>query len=176
MKFGTKVTSSDPNLDFCYDMLRRVSRSFALVIQQLPQPLRDAVCIFYLVLRALDTVEDDMAIPQATKIPLLRAFHTHIYDPYVACRGLYSLVAGILASINHMHPGHTSCILYNLHDTYQHNAPRATLYPAHHTIPCHTPPLHTTPTPHHPHTTTPHPPMQVLYHSLWHWSLQNPHG
>lgn len=31
--------------------------SFAVVIQQLPDGLRDAVCVFYLVLRALDTVE-----------------------------------------------------------------------------------------------------------------------
>jgi len=37
-----------------------VSRSFAVVIQQLPQELQDPVCIFYLVLRGLDSVEDDM--------------------------------------------------------------------------------------------------------------------
>uniref|UniRef100_A0A0E0KKE4 Squalene synthase n=1 Tax=Oryza punctata TaxID=4537 RepID=A0A0E0KKE4_ORYPU len=41
---------------FAYTMLQRVSRSFALVIQQLGPDLRNAVCIFYLVLRALDTV------------------------------------------------------------------------------------------------------------------------
>ena len=54
--------------------------SFAIVIQQLPPQLRDAVCVFYLVLRALDTVEDDMAVPQEIKIPLLRAFHEKCYD------------------------------------------------------------------------------------------------
>ncbi|WVZ62312.1 hypothetical protein U9M48_012074 [Paspalum notatum var. saurae] len=43
---------------FLYAMLRRVSRGFALVIQQLaPAELRNAVCVFYLVLRALDTLE-----------------------------------------------------------------------------------------------------------------------
>jgi farnesyl-diphosphate farnesyltransferase len=41
---------------FAYSMLQKVSRSFALVIQQLGPELRNAVCIFYLVLRALDTV------------------------------------------------------------------------------------------------------------------------
>ncbi len=55
-------------------------RSFAIVIQQLPERLRDPVCVFYLVLRALDTVEDDMAISQDVKIPLLRAFHDKCYD------------------------------------------------------------------------------------------------
>ncbi len=37
-------------------MLVKTSRSFALVIQELGDELRVAVCIFYLVLRALDTI------------------------------------------------------------------------------------------------------------------------
>lgn len=35
--------------------------------------------MFYLVLRGLDTVEDDMAIPEAKKVPDLLKFHEHIY-------------------------------------------------------------------------------------------------
>ncbi len=54
--------------------------SFAVVIQRLPPELRDAVCVFYLVLRALDTVEDDMAIAVSVKVPILRTFHEKIYD------------------------------------------------------------------------------------------------
>ncbi|CAG9464784.1 unnamed protein product [Pedinophyceae sp. YPF-701] len=76
-----KQLPKDPNWAFCYEMLNRVSRSFAVVIQELPQPLRDAVCIFYLVLRALDTVEDDMKIPADEKLPLLREFYAHTSDP-----------------------------------------------------------------------------------------------
>jgi len=53
--------------------------SFAVVIQQLPNPLRDAICVFYLVLRGLDTVEDDMAIHPDKKIPDLLQFHEYIY-------------------------------------------------------------------------------------------------
>ncbi len=68
-------------------------RSFAIVIQQLPLELRDAVCVFYLVLRALDTVEDDMALPAATKLPLLKAFHERIYDRRGACGCSSSLVS-----------------------------------------------------------------------------------
>ena len=37
--------------EFCYEALNKVSRSFAMVIQQLPEDLKDAVCVFYLVLR-----------------------------------------------------------------------------------------------------------------------------
>ncbi|XP_058068108.1 squalene synthase 3-like isoform X3 [Magnolia sinica] len=51
-----KQIPDDPHWAFCYIMLHRVSRSFALAIQQLRPQLRNAVCIFYLVLRGLDTV------------------------------------------------------------------------------------------------------------------------
>ena len=36
--------------------------------------------MFYLVLRALDTVEDDMGLDDAVKIPLLRCFHEKSRD------------------------------------------------------------------------------------------------
>ena len=74
----------EPSLAFCYDILNRVSRSFAVVIHQLPAGLRDAVCIFYLVLRALDTVEDDTSIPYDVKVPLLRGFHEKCHDRWAA--------------------------------------------------------------------------------------------
>lgn len=76
-----KQIPSEPDLAFCFTMLQRVSRSFAFVIQQLGPDLRNAVCIFYLVLRGLDTVEDDTSIPLDTKLPILEAFYKHIYDP-----------------------------------------------------------------------------------------------
>ena len=43
--------------------------------------LRPAVCIFYLVLRALDTVEDDMTIPRGEKEGILRQFHANLRSP-----------------------------------------------------------------------------------------------
>ncbi|KAF8025387.1 hypothetical protein BT93_F2280 [Corymbia citriodora subsp. variegata] len=75
-----KQIPPQPHWGFCYSMLHKVSRSFGLVIQQLGPELRDAVCIFYLVLRALDTVEDDTSIPTDVKVPILKAFHQHVYD------------------------------------------------------------------------------------------------
>lgn len=75
-----KQIPPEPHWAFCYSMLHKVSRSFALVIQQLGTDLRNAVCIFYLVLRALDTVEDDTSIPTDVKVPILIAFHRHVYD------------------------------------------------------------------------------------------------
>lgn len=39
------------------------------------------MCVFYLVLRALDTIEDDMMIPNEQKIPLLQNFYRNLEDP-----------------------------------------------------------------------------------------------
>ncbi|NXN55291.1 FDFT synthase, partial [Rynchops niger] len=44
-------------------------------------PPRHAVCIFYLVLRALDTIEDDMSISLEVKVPMLHEFHSYLYQP-----------------------------------------------------------------------------------------------
>ena len=63
-KFGAsmsnKISVVDDDVKFCDDMLGKVSRSFAAVIRQLPSGLCLDIMIFYLALRALDTVEDDM--------------------------------------------------------------------------------------------------------------------
>jgi len=52
-----------------------------MVIQHLEGELRSAICIFYLVLRGLDTIEDDMTIPTDKKINLLQQFDTFIKTP-----------------------------------------------------------------------------------------------
>ena len=55
-----KVNTKDEDTLFCDAMLGKVSRSFASVIRQLPKGLCLDILIFYLALRALDTIEDDM--------------------------------------------------------------------------------------------------------------------
>ena len=45
-----------PEMERCYELLNMTSRSFAAVIQALDDELRPAICIFYLVLRGLDTI------------------------------------------------------------------------------------------------------------------------
>jgi farnesyl-diphosphate farnesyltransferase len=68
--------------------LDKVSRSFAAVIRQLPSELRDPVCVFYLVLRGLDSIEDDMNIPPEVKHDLLLRFHEKSYDPNWSVSGM----------------------------------------------------------------------------------------
>ncbi|KAF9585819.1 bifunctional farnesyl-diphosphate farnesyltransferase/squalene synthase [Lunasporangiospora selenospora] len=63
-----------------YHHLTMTSRSFAAVIQDLDEELKDPICLFYLILRGLDTIEDDMSIDLDIKIPYLKKFHEIIYQ------------------------------------------------------------------------------------------------
>lgn len=66
------------SLRICFDFLNKTSRSFSAVIQELHPELLVPVALFYLILRGLDTVEDDMTIALDEKEPLLRDFHNVI--------------------------------------------------------------------------------------------------
>jgi farnesyl-diphosphate farnesyltransferase len=79
-----RETFDADDLAFCDDILVKVSRSFAAVIRQLPSTLLVDILVFYLALRALDTIEDDMhSFPsQEVKIKHLMSFHkTALADP-----------------------------------------------------------------------------------------------
>lgn len=67
-------------LRICFTYLQKTSRSFSAVIQELNPELLVPVALFYLILRGLDTIEDDMTISATTKEPLLRNFHKHIEE------------------------------------------------------------------------------------------------
>lgn len=58
----------------CFKYLDMTSRSFSAVIQELHPELLMVVTLFYLVLRGLDTIEDDTSIPAKKKEPVLRNF------------------------------------------------------------------------------------------------------
>ncbi|KAL0717484.1 hypothetical protein Bca4012_066806 [Brassica carinata] len=51
----------EPHWAFCYSTLNKM-------------------CVFYLILRALDTIEDDTNIPTDVRTPALISFHRHIYE------------------------------------------------------------------------------------------------
>ncbi|KAI9051918.1 hypothetical protein LZ554_004174 [Drepanopeziza brunnea f. sp. 'monogermtubi'] len=63
------------NVKQCFKYLDMTSRSFSSVIQELTPELLLPVALFYLILRGLDTIEDDMTIPLELKEPKLRSFH-----------------------------------------------------------------------------------------------------
>ena len=55
-----------------YDMLRTVSRTFALSIEHLPTILRDAITLAYLLFRVSDCLEDHDGLSVKEKVTLLR--------------------------------------------------------------------------------------------------------
>jgi farnesyl-diphosphate farnesyltransferase len=54
----------------CYRYLALTSRSFVAVVQELNPELLMPICVFYLCLRGLDTIEDDMTLTIDDKEPL----------------------------------------------------------------------------------------------------------
>ncbi|KAI1433487.1 farnesyl-diphosphate farnesyltransferase [Xylaria sp. CBS 124048] len=67
-----------PSLQACFKFLNMTSRSFATVIQELNHEMLIPIALFYLVLRGLDTIEDDMTIPISDKEPMLRNFYKNL--------------------------------------------------------------------------------------------------
>ncbi|KAF9067999.1 squalene synthase [Rhodocollybia butyracea] len=65
----------------CWEFLDMTSRSFSAVIKEVEGDLARTICMFYLVLRGLDTIEDDMTIPDDVKQPILRSFHKLTVTP-----------------------------------------------------------------------------------------------
>lgn len=78
-----KNTFNSDDLSFCDEILVKVSRSFAAVIRQLPEVMLVDVLVFYLILRALDTIEDDTTAfdSHATKVKVLKEFYKALDDP-----------------------------------------------------------------------------------------------
>jgi farnesyl-diphosphate farnesyltransferase len=62
----------------CFEFLDKTGRSFSSVVKELHPELLLPVCVFYLILRGLDTIEDDTSIPLETKEPPLRDFKDYL--------------------------------------------------------------------------------------------------
>ena len=71
-------TQESATTKICFDFLHQTGRSFSPVIEELHPELLLPVCVFYLTLRGLDTIEDDTSIPLGVKEPLLRNFKDHL--------------------------------------------------------------------------------------------------
>jgi farnesyl-diphosphate farnesyltransferase len=70
----TTYSASDPDLAWCYEVVTEVSRTFAITVSELDEPMARDVCVGYLVCRVADTVEDDPRIPSGEKARLLRTY------------------------------------------------------------------------------------------------------
>jgi phytoene/squalene synthetase len=62
------------DLDWCRTMLPKVSRTFSIGIQMMPEPLEAWITVGYLLCRVIDTVEDTPSINWATRRRLFTGF------------------------------------------------------------------------------------------------------
>ncbi|VEU22782.1 DEKNAAC103833 [Brettanomyces naardenensis] len=74
------VVPANPSEANCYELLKLSSRSFVAVIMELEEELQKPIMVFYLVLRALDTIEDDMTLSNEVKVPMLLGFHENLKE------------------------------------------------------------------------------------------------
>jgi farnesyl-diphosphate farnesyltransferase len=72
--------SGDAHLEWCHEAVQGVSRTFALTIQVLEEPMSSYICVGYLLCRIADTVEDAGDIPPGEQAALLRLFDK-VLDP-----------------------------------------------------------------------------------------------
>jgi farnesyl-diphosphate farnesyltransferase len=72
-KYG--VESVEPDFEWCYEIVDDVSRTFALTITELDEPLAREICVGYLLCRVADTIEDSKRIPPAEQTQLLESYH-----------------------------------------------------------------------------------------------------
>ena len=71
---------AEADLDWCHDAVQGVSRTFALTIDVLDEPMSTHICLGYLLCRVADTVEDANHIPPEPQADLLRQYDAAL-DP-----------------------------------------------------------------------------------------------
>ena len=89
---GASGQSAAP--DLLTDILPGVSRSFALSLRVLPQPLRRPFGVTYLVARAADTIADTRALAPAARLATLRALRDALGEDAGAAPSLSEPPAG----------------------------------------------------------------------------------
>ena len=74
------ATRPDADLAWCHEAVQGVSRTFALTVDTLDEPMSSYICLGYLVCRIADTVEDADHIAPDEQAALLRTFDAAL-DP-----------------------------------------------------------------------------------------------
>ena len=86
-----RLDSADSDEAYQDRILPQVSRTFALTIPQLPQPLRGPVTSAYLLCRIADTIEDEPALSPAETLAYMQRFNAVVSanaDPVALARDL----------------------------------------------------------------------------------------
>ncbi len=74
----TQEVTFDEDLAWCFDAVSDVSRTFAITIDVLDEPMASRICVGYLLCRVADTVEDAGHIPPTIQQALLEEYNDAI--------------------------------------------------------------------------------------------------
>src|SRR6056297_2735972 len=80
MTTGQPEPPTDADLEWCYDAVHGVSRTFSITIDRLEEPMARHICLGYLLCRIADTIEDAGHIPPETQTDLLSTYD-ELLDP-----------------------------------------------------------------------------------------------
>jgi farnesyl-diphosphate farnesyltransferase len=80
MTAGQTDYRDDPDLEWCYEAVHKVSRTFSITIDRLEEPMARHICLGYLLCRVADTIEDAGHVPPAEQAELL-ATYDRLLDP-----------------------------------------------------------------------------------------------
>lgn len=80
MTTGQSKPTTDADLEWCYEAVHGVSRTFSITIDRLEEPMARHICLGYLLCRIADTIEDAGHIPPAEQTDLL-ATYDRLLDP-----------------------------------------------------------------------------------------------
>lgn len=76
----TQTVDARADIEWCHAAVQDVSRTFALTIDVLEEPMASAICVGYLLCRVADTVEDADDIPPEEQVRLLELYDS-VLDP-----------------------------------------------------------------------------------------------
>ncbi len=77
---GREHYPAEPDLPWCHEAVQGVSRTFALTVDVLEEPMASQICLGYLLCRVADTVEDAGHIPPEEQTAVLETYKLAI-DP-----------------------------------------------------------------------------------------------
>ena len=77
---GREYAPAEADLAWCHEAVQGVSRTFALTVDVLEEPMASQICVGYLLCRVADTVEDAGHIPPDAQSDVLRTYRRAI-DP-----------------------------------------------------------------------------------------------
>ena len=75
---GREHGSDEADLAWCHEAVQGVSRTFALTVDVLEEPMASQICVGYLLCRVADTVEDAGHIPPDAQSDVLRTYRRAI--------------------------------------------------------------------------------------------------